>query len=580
MDKMENKICQNCKKNFTIEPDDFSFYEKMNVPPPTFCPTCRAQRRMLWRNENKLFKKKDDKIGKEIFSQYHPDSPIKIYENDYWMSDNWDPMKYGRNYDFSQSFFTQFKDLLYSVPAKARILTNNINSEYCNNADDLKNCYLCFNAIMLEDCLYTLQSLRMRDCCDVMTSSSSENCYDSINVTDSNNLQSCVDCADSVSLLYCIDCRNCQNCIGCVGLRNKNNYIFNIQYTKEEYNKKVVELNIASHNARQKIKEKMLELYKLHPFKYMHTMKSVNSFGEYIYGSKNTKNAWLTMKTENVKYVQDTRYTKDAYDTLIAWKSEQVYESACCGLDSSIMKFVFQCHPGNIDLTYCAFCSNSSHLFGCVGLRNKEYCVFNKQYSKEEYQGLVDKIIEQMKNLEYKSIDNKSYKYGEFFPPEFSPLAYNETIAQDFFPINETKAKNVSFNWRSHDNRKYIPTILTNQIPDSIKETEGSITEEIIECADKEDCSHDCTKAFRITAREFDFYKKLNIPPPKKCPNCRYGDRLLSRGGMEYWHRTCMCDNERHFHGKTKCNVEFETFYAPNRSEIVYCEKCYQQEVY
>jgi hypothetical protein len=27
----ENKICQNCKGDFTIEPDDFGFYEKMNV---------------------------------------------------------------------------------------------------------------------------------------------------------------------------------------------------------------------------------------------------------------------------------------------------------------------------------------------------------------------------------------------------------------------------------------------------------------------------------------------------------------------------------------------------------------------
>jgi hypothetical protein len=33
---METKICQNCKKNFIIEPDDFGFYEKIKVPPPTF----------------------------------------------------------------------------------------------------------------------------------------------------------------------------------------------------------------------------------------------------------------------------------------------------------------------------------------------------------------------------------------------------------------------------------------------------------------------------------------------------------------------------------------------------------------
>ena len=36
--KSETKTCQNCKNDFIIEPDDFSFYEKMKVPAPTFCP--------------------------------------------------------------------------------------------------------------------------------------------------------------------------------------------------------------------------------------------------------------------------------------------------------------------------------------------------------------------------------------------------------------------------------------------------------------------------------------------------------------------------------------------------------------
>ena len=32
----ETKTCQNCKAQFIIEPDDFTFYEKINVPPPTW----------------------------------------------------------------------------------------------------------------------------------------------------------------------------------------------------------------------------------------------------------------------------------------------------------------------------------------------------------------------------------------------------------------------------------------------------------------------------------------------------------------------------------------------------------------
>ena len=49
---------------------------------------------------------------------------------------------------------------------------------------------------------------------------------------------------------------------------------------------------------------------------------------------------------------------------------------------------------------------------------------------------------------------------------------------------------------------------------------------------------------------------------------------------MKLWERTCMCDKKDHLHGEKKCEIEFETSYSPDRPEIVYCEKCYQQEVY
>jgi hypothetical protein len=49
--KEEMRQCQNCKNQFTIEPEDFAFYEKIKVPPPTFCPSCRFQWRLSFMNE-------------------------------------------------------------------------------------------------------------------------------------------------------------------------------------------------------------------------------------------------------------------------------------------------------------------------------------------------------------------------------------------------------------------------------------------------------------------------------------------------------------------------------------------------
>ena len=66
----ETKQCQNCKQDFTIEPDDFGFYEKMKVSIPTWCPDCRMVRRLVWRNERNLFRRKDALTGKDSFSGF------------------------------------------------------------------------------------------------------------------------------------------------------------------------------------------------------------------------------------------------------------------------------------------------------------------------------------------------------------------------------------------------------------------------------------------------------------------------------------------------------------------------------
>src|SRR3989344_6114912 len=103
----ENRLCKSCAKPFTIEPNDFAFYEKIAVPPPTRCWRCRAMRRMSWRNMTHLYKRKCDATGKEIFTLMPPDAPMPVYDHDFWASDRWDPMEYGRDYDPKRSFFEQ-----------------------------------------------------------------------------------------------------------------------------------------------------------------------------------------------------------------------------------------------------------------------------------------------------------------------------------------------------------------------------------------------------------------------------------------------------------------------------------------
>jgi hypothetical protein len=214
---------------------------------------------------------------------------------------------------------------------------------------------------------------------------------------------------------------------------------------------------------------------------------------------------------------------------------------------------------------YCDSLNNCDSCFGCVGLRKKKYCILNKQYEKEEYEKLKEKIIENMK---------KEGSYGDFFPSTLSPFGYNETLAQEYFPIDEREAREKGFNWQSQTSGTYgKETITEKDMPETIGEAAEDILNQILVCKD-------CKKNFRITKGEFDFYKRMGIPLPHKDFECRHQDRMKKRNPRKLWHRACMCELKNHQHDDKKCQNEFETSYSPDRPETVYCETCYQQEVY
>jgi hypothetical protein len=176
-----------------------------------------------------------------------------------------------------------------------------------------------------------------------------------------------------------------------------------------------------------------------------------------------------------------------------------------------------------------------------------------------------------MNDMPYKDSKGRIYKYGEFFPLELSPFCYNETIAQEYFPLTKEEALNQGYTWKDKEERSYVINIKTENIPDDIKEVNEEIIGKVIECEHQGTCNEQCTEAFKIIPDELTFYQRMNLPIPHLCPNCRHYQKLKQRNPLMLWHRKCM---------KEGCQNEFETSYAPDRPEIVYCERCYQQEVY
>ena len=591
----EIKNCQNCHTDFTIDNEDFNFYKKIKVPPPTFCPQCRIQRRWAFRNERGLYKRKCDYSGKEIFSMYAPDSPVKVYDRDVWLSDVWDAIDYGQDIDWSLPFLTQFYELMLKVPFKSNNMIRGINSPYSNNATDPRNLYLTFNTNHTEDTMYSNGIDFSKDCVDVSHVNKSETCHQSFWLESCYRAHYSSQCADSSDLWFCRDCYGCMNCFGSVNLRNQNYNFFNVQYSKEEYEKKVREYNLHTRGGLERAKVDALSFWKKFPNKNHQGIKNLNSDGSYVTNSKNVHDSFLVREGENLRYcqyLQATPGTKDSYD-YSNWgeSSELMYEAVICGSGAQNIKFSFLCQESVHDIEYSISCLGSENLFGCVSLRKKSYCILNKQYSKDEYVKLVEKIKQHMIDMPYVDQKGRVYRYGEFFPMEFSPLAYNESIAPEYFPLTKEETIERGYRWRDVDTKDYVPTMLCQNIPNDITKTEDSILEEVIECEHKMNCNQGCTKAFRITPNELQFYKKLGVPAPTLCPACRTIERLKMRLGVKLYDRSCMCagagddfgqykNGVEHFHGESHCEENFKTGFPPENGDIVYCEKCYQQEVY
>jgi len=571
MIESETKNCQNCKHEFVIEPDDFAFYEKMKVPPPTFCPKCRAQRRLAFRDYRVLYKRKDDHDGKEIFSIFPSDSPFKVYERDYWFSDKWDSMEYGQEYDFSRPFFEQIKDLSLKVPQPSRTVWSLENSDYSTGANNLKNCYLTFLATQSEDCMYSADINQVKSSIDVTQADSSESCYSSFQLVKCYKTFYSSHCENCVDVWFSKNLQGCNNCFGCLNLMNKSYYIFNQSYTKEEYIKKVKEFHTGSHRSVEDIRAQSSHLFSKSIVRCTFGKHNSGVLGEYIDNSKNVQHSYYVRDGEDCKYVQNlfAPTSKDCMD-VSHWGQniELIYETANCGTDSSRIKFCYRVYVGSHDCEYSMQCSGCSYIFGCVGLQNKQYCIFNKQYTKEDYEALIPKIIEHMNEMPYTDKKGRVYKYGEFFPAELCPFSYNETASREFFVLTKEEALRNGYRWKCPEEKNYTPTIKASELPDDIADVTDLVLKEVIECEHGGTCNDDCTIAYKITPAELRFYKQMNIPLPRLCHNCRHAERIKERRPMNLWDRKC-----------AKCEKEIQTSYAPERPEIVYCESCYNREV-
>ncbi len=551
------KTCINCSAEFHIFPEDQEFYKKIDVPNPTHCIDCRQQRRLAQPNQLFLYKRKCDLTGKNVISNFPSSSPYRVYGQEVWYSDKWDPLEYGREYDFSKPFFDQFKDLFERVP-RPNLFTGyqfDENSPYTNHAGKNKNCYFIFDSDENWDCLYGYSINGCKNCMDCYRARKCELCYecvDSYNCYNSSFLQDSEGCSDSYFLKNCIGCKNC---IFSVNLRNKRYYIHNKEATKEAYESYAQKLR--SWKEVQKTREEFQKFQIKFPQKYLHGVHNENVFGEYLDHCKNAEHCFDSSNLWDSKYIyQGFMPLKNCMDIHECGEGELLYECTVCGYGSHNMKFCAHSLGQCSDAEYCMYSPHSSHIFGCMGLRHKQYCILNKQYTKEEYEDLIPRIKKHM---------IETGEYGEFFPIHISSFGYNQTMAQDYYPLSKDEAFAKGYKWKDDEEADFSDVskkIPASKLPDTIDTIPDDILNWAIAC-------HASGELFKIQRAELDLYRRMHFPIPHEHFLVRHKKRSNMRNPRKLWDRNC-----------AKCKKEIQTSYDPDRPEIVYCEECYLTEVY
>ncbi len=563
------KHCSSCSTGFEVSDEDRVFYDyvspvlngkKFQIPEPDLCPPCRMQRRMSWRNERKNYRRKCGLCGKSIIAMYAPECPFPVYCPECWWSDRWDPVEYGADYDFSRPFFEQFIGFFNRVPhfSLAVLQTTMENSDFCNHAGYLKNCYLIVNSDESEKCLYGKGMNRCFDCVDGFKIYDCQACYETLNSTNCSFSTYLIDSHNSSECHFSSSLIGCKNCFGCVNLRNKEFWFFNEKCTEKEYQEKVASMQ--KKKSPEEIVQEFLAFRTASPQKWMQEKNTENCTGDYLVNCKDSFHCFDAEFLEQSKYCSDIKKGgkmsfRNHDITYFGMGVDASYECSVAGYNANHTLFCENVWDSS-DSYYSMLCPQGTHdLFGCVGLRHAGYSIFNKKYSKEKYEEIAAKIIGHMM---------QTGEWGKFFPTEISPFGYNETTATEYFPLTQRDVEKRGWKWypeKEPDFSEVTKIIPAEKLPRRISEIPDDILNWAIQCSVS-------GRLFKIQKAELDFYRRMDIPVPRLHPDVRHEKRMSLRNPRRIWERKC-----------AECKKEMETTFAPEREEKVYCEKCYLNSV-
>ncbi len=546
----ETKICKTCRKEFSVPPDSLVLYEKTGIPVPQECHVC------IWKNLTAFwvfgkFRKTTSALsGKTIITTFSEKTPFPLYDYDEWMSDVWDPLQYGRSYDFSRPFFEQYAEVQRKTPHPHRSGTMSTNCDWSDDAWSCKNCYLCRSMLDCEEVNYAYRTVNCKNSTDLTFCFDVERSYDCTYCFKSYKVRHSFDARDSMDSAFLYDCRNVKNCFMCWNLRNKQYCILNKQYSKEGYFEKMKEYRLNSRREVERLKKEFADVVAREVIhKADRNLKVVDSTGNFLEECKNCKESYFAQKSENGYYL------------LRGYEQREVVHAAGTIAENAALSMMDGYNYGTVATSRCGNCRYSAYLeyceeceycFGCVGLRKKKYCILNKQYSESEYNDLVKKIKDRM---------TADGTWGTFFPYSLAYCGYNLSTGQMYFPETRESIEEKGGLWEDIQDQAY-EGISGDEVPDVIDGVDNDFSKQAIVCPE--------TKwRFNIAPQELAFYKEQGIPLPSRHPDRRNLERMKPLTVTTPYEGMCFF-----------CSRPIIHYYPPEWGyQKIVCEECYQDRV-
>ncbi|MFH1536661.1 MAG: hypothetical protein ABID45_01590 [Patescibacteria group bacterium] len=533
-------ICETCQKEFEITGLEKKFLDRFKVPDPQSCPECRNMIRLAFWNYGDFFKRKCDLTGETIISTIPETARFPVYKRDAWFSDNWEAPK--QDIDWDQPFMDQLIELQEKTPHFHMMGDEkNVNCDYCDDVYGSKNCYNSRSMAEDENCHHSYRLVNCKDSIDITYCYDCDQCYDLTYCFTNYNVFHSLNTRDSVDGKFLYDCRGCKNCFVCWNLRNKEYCIRNKEYSKEEYEIRINRINLGNYEKLQELEgefNKHLQEDAIHRAFYQE--KCEDSVGNYLNRCKSCHNNFFNENSENNINVFRSIENKDCMDLNGLYKGELCYE-IIQSKDTYASKFC----TSSILLQNCEYmdmCYDCKDCFACVGLKKKQYCILNKQYSENKYKKLLPKLIDKM---------TKEGSYGKFWPLKSAYVGYNNSFASVYHPRTKEGVEAIGGLW-DDDNDKPESENCDSRLQSDIKICEKT------------------GKPFKIVKQETDFYKKNNLPIPHVHPDQRNMDRFTQIMNIKPQEFDC-----------PKCNKKSVHYY---QSELeyknIYCPECYKNKIY